>query len=149
MHLYQNEISIIKYFNYDDTSKTKDVRKYQNINAILESLRFKNYLELRMRECAPAYKTFRSHIPRKENYTLLKIWIKTTASQPVQISVWTPFSFSIVPKKHKFKKKTSTNFALLTDIHCVANNFMTRNFIKTRKHFPILKFSEQKVTSID
>jgi len=54
MHLYQNEISIIKYFNYDDTSKTKDVRKYQNINAILESLRFKNYLESQMRERASA-----------------------------------------------------------------------------------------------
>lgn len=162
MHLYQNEISIIKYFNYDDTSKTKDVRKYQNINAILESLRFKNYLELRMRECAPAYKTFRSHIPRKENYTLLKIWIKTTASQPVQISVWTPFSFSIVPKKHKFKKKTSTNFALLINAHYSATDFIPKYLYRSyetiqvtirktnfRKHFPILKFGEQKVTSID
>ena len=54
MQLYQNEFSIIKYFNYDDTSKTKDVRKYQNINAILESLRFKNYLESQMRERASA-----------------------------------------------------------------------------------------------
>ena len=75
--------------------------------------------------------------------------IKTTASQPVQISVWTPFSFSIVPKKHKFKKKTSTNFALSTNAHDSADIFMTKNFIKIRKHFPILKFSEQKVTSID
>lgn len=148
MHLYQNEISIIKYFNYDDTSKTKDVRKYQIC------FQFLNYYALKIKwnyGCANAHQLIRHSgvIYPERRIILLYKYDKTTASQPVQISVWTPFSFSIVPKKHKFKKKTSTNFALLTDIHCVANNFMTRNFIKIRKHFPILKFSEQKVTSID
>lgn len=101
------------------------------------------------------------YTPKGELYSYINM-IKTTASQPVQISVWTPFSFSIVPKKHKFKKKTSTNFALLINAHYSATDFIPKYLYRSyetiqvtirktnsRKHFPILKFGEQKVTSID
>ena len=56
MHLYQNEISIIKYFNYDDTSKTKDVRKYQIC------FQFLNYYALKIKwnyRCANAHQLIR------------------------------------------------------------------------------------------
>lgn len=56
MHLYQNEISIIKYFNYDDTSKTKDARKYQIC------FQFLNYYALKIKwnyGCANAHQLIR------------------------------------------------------------------------------------------
>ncbi len=55
MYLYQNEISIIKYLNYDDTSKTKDAREVPNFTIqMFELLCFENYLESQMCERTPA-----------------------------------------------------------------------------------------------
>ena len=82
MYLYQNEISIIKYLNYDDTTKTKDASGVpkNTIQSILELLCFENYLESQACERTPAYKTFRSETLRKEIYIRNLNWNKTTAS---------------------------------------------------------------------
>ena len=58
MYLYQNEIFIIKYLNYDDTTKMKAAGKYLNF---LQS-QFLNYYALKIiwnYKCASAHQLIR------------------------------------------------------------------------------------------